>query len=300
MFVFRFSSGLVTAIIYGILSASGTQAQAPSSAPGILPPTTDPRDFQGFWQGPHLSHNFTAGFSASASASGAGANAPAGGAGPPSNGTLPGTLGPAGTLPFKPELAAKLQRDAELVLKGTAVMLWHVACRPTLGQSLLGDDIGGVEVMQTPTRVLFLSDTDNSYWEIYLDRGHPRHVKPSYFGHSIGHWEGTTLVVDTVGYNGRSYITPANINSKQLHTVTRFWKTNGGKQLNYQTSVDDPLNLTEPGTLPVAFENLMPDLMLYEDHCTQSMRPESNADMIYEDFTREEAFPYLYKKGFHQ
>jgi hypothetical protein len=277
---------LLAAVSGCLVSATDVWAQTTPSGAAVTP-SPDPRDFQGFWQGPPLDHNVTAGFT-----------------GPSSDGAAPTAAPPpvalgrtaVNSLPLRPEVAAKAQHDIQMTLKGTAVMTWHVACRPGPPQTQLSDDIGGYEVIQAPGRVLFLFDTDNTYWEVYLDRDHPQHVRPSYLGHSVGHWEGNTLVVDTIGYNGRGSVIMAAAASKQLHTVTRFWKDDSGKRLEYQTYIDDPVNLTKPASLPVAYAQWTPDHKIYEEHCTQSQRQESNADMIYEDFTREEAFPYLYKK----
>jgi hypothetical protein len=261
-------------------SASSSQAAAPRP---------DPRDFQGMWQGPMGDHGFAAGFSA-----------------PPTGGEDGGEAvglsslgGPLGELSsaLKPEAATRYQRELQLMLKGTTLMSWHVACRPSMPQNLMGDDLGGFEVVQTPTRVLFLFDTDNTYWEVYLDHDHPKNLKPTYLGHSIGHWEGNKLVIDTVGYNGRASVIRGGFPSTQLHTVTRMWKEDGSQQLKYETYVEDPVNLTRSATLPTLFVKWTPDHRIYEEHCTQSPRSENTAGMLFEDFTREEAFPYVNKKN---
>jgi len=286
----RSKSLLVT--IACCLTASSYLQAAQSTIKARL--SVDPRDFQGMWQGPMADHGFAAGFTGPPPTGGDGNGAA--GSGPAiglsSIGGLPGELSSA----LKPEAAARIKRNQALTLKGTAVMTWHVACRPGPAQNLMSDDLGGFEVVQNPTRVLFLFDTDNTYWEVYMDRDHPKNPKPSYLGHSVGHWEGNTLVIDTIGYNGRGSVIMGALPSTQLHTITRIWKEQGGKQLKYETYVEDPVNLTHPGTLPSAVVNLTPDLRIYEEHCTQSERTESVADMLFEDFTREEAFPYLYKK----
>jgi hypothetical protein len=160
---------------------------------------------------------------------------------------------------MKPATAARSERSLQMMLKGTTIMSWRVTCRPPgPAQLLLGDDLGGFEIVQTPTRVLFLFDTDNTYWEVYLDRDHPRNLKPSYPGHSIGHWESNTLVIDTLGYNGRGSLIRGAVPSTQAHTITRMWKEKDGLQLKYETTVEDPVNLTRAGTFPVALVNRSP------------------------------------------
>jgi hypothetical protein len=273
MDILRRSGGLFAALV---VCAASAHAQAANA---------DPHDFQGMWQGPPANHSFAAGFSGPPPKASGGAAVSA------STYSFVGT-----NLPLKPATLAKAAHDQELILKGTAVMTWHVACRPSMPQALMSDDLGGFQVVQTPTRILFLFDTDNTYWEVYLDRGQPPKVAPSYFGHAVGHWEGKQLVVDSIGYNGRASLIVGALPSRSMHTITRIWKSEDGKKLEYQTWLDDPVNLIHSATLPTAFVSWSPDFRLYEEHCTQNPREQNDADMIYEDFTREDAFPYFYKK----
>jgi hypothetical protein len=288
--VIRLRASFLIATIACCLAAVPCAVAQPqsSSSSQASPPRSDPRDFQGMWQGPMSDHSFAAGFSAP----------PTGGEKGEATVGLSSIGGPLGELTsaLKPATASRYQHELQMMLKGTTPMTWHVACRPSMPQNLMGDDLGGFEVVQTPTRVLFLFETDNTYWEVYLDHDHPKNLKPTYLGHSIGHWEGNKLVIDTIGYNGRASVIRSAVPSTQLHTVTRIWKEGGGKQLKYETFVEDPVNLTRSGTLPVLFVNWKPDHRIYEEHCTQNPRPENTAGMLFEDFTREEAFPFLDKK----
>ena len=98
--------------------------------------------------------------------------------------------------------------------------------------------------------IIFQTGGSHSYRIIYMDgREHPKDVKPSYYGHSIGRFEGDTLVVDTVGYNERMWI--SNLegmpHSEKLHTIERFTRTdmNNGR---YELVIDDPGAYTETWT----------------------------------------------------
>jgi hypothetical protein len=82
---------------------------------------------------------------------------------------------------------------------------------------------------------------------IYLDRtDHPENLMPSRGGHSIGRWEGDTLVVDTVGFS-KGVLHPLSgvPNSTQMHSVERFWYDNETATLNHSYSAEDPLYLLE-------------------------------------------------------
>lgn len=274
---------VIAALLCCAACAIHAQAQPPSAADDAAP-IADPRNLQGMWQAAQSDHAVAAGFKDPAKES----KSPSGAFG--------FGLGNMGKLPLNATAAARSKREVELILKGTPPMNWRVACRPGMPQAMLGDDIGGFEVVQSQDQVLFLFDTDNTYWRVYLDRDHPKNVSPSYLGHSIGRWDANKLVIDTVGYNGRGTVTLGAGPNTQLHTITRIWKENGGKQLKYETYFEDPGNLTGPVTLPVATVNWMPTHRIYEEHCSQSTRMENITDMVFEDFTREEAFPYLVKK----
>jgi hypothetical protein len=82
-------------------------------------------------------------------------------------------------------------------------------------------------------------------------RGHPDDFDPSYVGHSIGHWEGDTLVVDVVGLNddtwlGSGTVGPkyAMMHSDKMHVVERWTRT--GNVVTYEATVDDPVMFTKP------------------------------------------------------
>ena len=82
---------------------------------------------------------------------------------------------------------------------------------------------------------------------IHMDgRPHPKNLDPSFFGHSAGHWEGDSLVVDTVGFNERFWLTREGIpHTEFLHLTERFTRTDYDT-LKYEATVDDPGAYTKP------------------------------------------------------
>lgn len=268
----------------GIGSPAFSQPIATVPGPALIKPSADPRDLQGIWQSLPSNRAQAAGYEDPTKA-GEGPGGP-----PPGFG-----VANIDALPMKPEAAARARRELDFVMKGSPLMTWRVACRPSTPQALLGDDIGGYEIIQTPTQVLFLFETDNTYWRVDLDRDHPVDLQPSYLGDSVGHWDGNVLVIDTIGYNGRGSLSQGTGPNGQLHTITRVWKTSS-TELKFQTYFEDPANLTRPASLPEGTARLAPDHLIYEEHCTQGASPENYEGMIFEEFTREEAFPYLSSK----
>jgi hypothetical protein len=72
-------------------------------------------------------------------------------------------------------------------------------------------------------------------------------IAPYYSGHSVGHWEGDTLVVETAGYNDQTFLDATGApHSDQMTTVERIRRISGGKQLEALVTVTDPEYLTKP------------------------------------------------------
>ena len=89
----------------------------------------------------------------------------------------------------------------------------------------------------------------HSYRIIYMDgRQHPAKLIPTNYGHSIGKWDGDTLVVDTVGYNEKFWIdTRGTPHTNQLHFVERFTRTDFNT-MQYTATIEDPGAYTAPWT----------------------------------------------------
>jgi len=100
------------------------------------------------------------------------------------------------------------------------------------------------KIVQTPKRIYFLYEGNiHSYREIYMDRAsHPSgdRSNPTWFGDSIGRWDGNTLVVDTVGFNDRTWLDGlGHPHTERLHVVERYTRLNMGTLQNVIT-IDDP------------------------------------------------------------
>ena len=91
--------------------------------------------------------------------------------------------------------------------------------------------------VQGPKEVVMISSSFNDVRHIYLADKHSDNLKPSWYGESIGHYEGDTLVVDTIGLNDRTFVdgfeTP---HTTQLHVIERFHLIEDGKVLEVERS----------------------------------------------------------------
>jgi len=127
----------------------------------------------------------------------------------------------------------------------------HTRCKPSGGtrQFLTPYGVEFVEFPEIQRIYIFDIGGPHTFRTIYMDgRMHPKKLTPSYYGHSIGHWEGDTLVVDTVGYNEAFWLDRRGMpTTDQLHTIERF--TRGStQQIKYEITVDDPGAYTAPWT----------------------------------------------------
>ena len=129
------------------------------------------------------------------------------------------------------------------------------------------------DVVQIPKQISFFFEEDSQYFMAYLDEQHPANVKPSFFGDSVAHWEGDTLVIDTVGFNGETPIDTIQVSDK-LHTVMRLRLIENGKALENVITFDDPENFAHPWRMTLVYDRQKPDLKLYE-----SVYAEDNRDL---------------------
>lgn len=125
----------------------------------------------------------------------------------------------------------------------------HLTCRPTGVDGMLYPKLG-VAVMQTTQQIAFISEEDRNVWRVFLNQRHPVKLEPSYMGHSVGHWEGNTLVVDTLGYNGFGLLDERGTpHSDQLHLIQRITKSADGTQLDFDVTIVDPKYFSKPVTI---------------------------------------------------
>jgi hypothetical protein len=106
----------------------------------------------------------------------------------------------------------------------------------------------GMEVMQTKDKITFFSELNDALRRVYLDGRKPTALvldDPTYAGFSTGHWEGDTLVVETVGINDKGYIEGFTPHSNQM-TVKERIRFIGPGLLEDRITVTDPKALAEP------------------------------------------------------
>lgn len=121
------------------------------------------------------------------------------------------------------------------------------------------------EIIQIPGRVIMLYEWDHWVRQIWIDgRGHPSDLEPRWMGHSIGKWDGDTLVIDTVNLKDRNWLDgQGHVHSDALHIVERL-KRVAPDTLEDEITFDDPKAYTKPWTAK-AIMKLHPKWEIGED-----------------------------------
>jgi len=148
---------------------------------------------------------------------------------------------------LQPWVRDELRKANERALSGRAAYTPKERCWPIGVPGFLLYPVFPVYFVQTPKEVVMIWAEDHQVRHIYLNQRHSARVVPSWFGESVGRYEGDTLVVDTVGLNARTFVdnyrTP---HTDKLHVVERFRMIDGGKTLEAKVHVEDPGAFTTP------------------------------------------------------
>lgn len=158
----------------------------------------------------------------------------------------------------------------------------YTRCKPSSGARQVATAYGTQFIEVPELKRLYIVETGgaHSFRTIFMDgRSHPANLSPSSRGHSIGRWDGDTLVVDTVGFNEKVWIDNLGIpTTDRLHTIEKFTRISLST-LHYQITIDDPGAYTAPWTSGIPFRwtpgesfefvcqenNLAPELIMGED-----------------------------------
>jgi hypothetical protein len=149
-----------------------------------------------------------------------------------------------------PWVVEQMKRDNDEVLAGKVPFMARERCYPGgVPEFDIYRRVGPPMLffVQTPKEVLIIWRGDMQVRHIYMDVPHSEHPSPSWYGESVGRYEGDTLVVDTIGQNTKTFVdnyrTP---HTEQLHVIERFHMTDGGKNLVVDIHVEDPGAFTTP------------------------------------------------------
>ena len=141
-----------------------------------------------------------------------------------------------------PWVKERMKQDIDEILAGKkSAFTAQSSCVPAGVPFFMG--YGGpdpIVFLQTPKEVWMIWTEDNQLRRIFMNVPHTKNLKPSWYGESVGHYEGDTLVIDTIGLNDKTvvdiYRTP---HTDKLHVVERWRMIDGGKTMEAVFPVDD-------------------------------------------------------------
>jgi hypothetical protein len=169
---------------------------------------------------------------------------------------------------IQPWAQALVQKRAEELQKD----YMNVRCLPLgPGYTTAADSTGAemMKIVQTPAIIMILNP-DLTYRQIFLDgRTLESAPNPSWMGYSVGHWDGDTLVVDSFGFNDRTWLDhDGHPHSEALRTTERYRRRNFGN-LDIEVTFSDPKIYAKPWTVAVRAE-LAPDTEMVEWVCNET------------------------------
>jgi hypothetical protein len=185
----------------------------------------------------------------------------------------------------RPELtpAAKAQaaKRAELQAKGYVRSVGNMLCLPNGGPQMFVVR-SPFEIFEGFGRITFIFETEgnNQPRTIYLnEKKQPDDIYPTFNGHSIGHWEGRTLVVDTIGYNGRGTLLGGVAKSVDTHVAERFSWSPDGKVMTLNITMQDPVSLAKPWTTQLVFDRMANTEERFEVWCEPDLDAYKTVDL---------------------
>ena len=177
------------------------------------------------------------------------------------------------TVPYKPEYQALYEKT--LADRHNLIDDDYISnCIPYGFPRIVGGSPGPLELIVTPKEVWIIYQYFQQIRRIYMDVPHtPANQRwPTYYGESVGHWEGGTLVVDTVGSKEGRYDRTGAPYSDQTHSVERIRKVDA-KTLEDQITIEDPIMLAKPWTVTRRYGKMEPGARMNEFYCEVNRNP---------------------------
>jgi len=176
-------------------------------------------------------------------------------------------------IPYKPEYQAVYEKT--LADRKNLVDDDYIAdCIPYGFPRIVGGSPGPLEFIVTPKEVWIIYQYFQQIRRIYIGAEHkPAEERwPTYYGDSVGHWEGDTLVVDTVGSKAGRYDRTGAPYSDQTHSVERIRKVDADT-MEDQITIEDPVMLKEPWVVTRHYKRAAPGTRMGEFYCEVNRNP---------------------------
>ena len=171
-------------------------------------------------------------------------------------------------------------RNAAAMQSGKIMQTAWVSCRPG-AVSTMTMPREKIVVLESADEVTILFEMPRMVRRIRMNASHPENSEPGYVGDSIGRWEGDTLVVDTLGFNGYAELDArGQPTSPKLHTLERFTLAADGNSIDIETTIEDPEYYTQPFTIKRSWKK-SPARHPFEYDCMENPRQEDFENAYY-------------------
>lgn len=126
-----------------------------------------------------------------------------------------------------------------------------------------------LEIVQTPERVVIIHEGVQALREIYLNRDHPKDLDPTFSGDSVGKWQGDTLLLDTIGFNDKTWLDAVGLpHSDKMHVVERIRRPDHDTLVD-DVTIEDAVAYTKPFTVQQIYK-LKPGWEIQEYVCEEN------------------------------
>jgi hypothetical protein len=184
-------------------------------------------------------------------------------------GNFGGTLERIPKAAVKPEIIEEARRQAAAQARGEVVSYGSRWCL-TNAYPFFMQHSAAWDIVQNEDEIVQVPEVHTFARHIYLDgRKHPDpdHLLRSVNGHSIGHWEGDTLVVDSIGFTGGGGTPGGGHVGPNSHLVERFKLLERGRKLSVTFTWDDPSIYLKPHTYELTYYRSEPGTYAFEEYC---------------------------------
>jgi hypothetical protein len=170
---------------------------------------------------------------------------------------------------LKPWVVERMKKDNAEVLEGKIAFTPHSSCTHA---GVPGFHLYGFQPLyfvQTPKEVVMIYSNDQQVRHVYLDAPHSANPKPSWYGESVGHYDGETLLVDTIGLNDKTFVnnfrTP---HTQKLHVMERFKLVDNGKVMQVDITFEDPDAFNAPWSVMQRYDRVQRPMV--EEICAEN------------------------------
>jgi len=176
--------------------------------------------------------------------------------------------------PYNTQYAARYEAALAARSRGEEVLDPTSRCLPP-GMPRIMNATYPVEILQTPGRFTLIAEWSSQVRRIFTDgRKHPPEddLDASFNGHSIGHWEGQTLVVDTIGIRGDTSFDASPLTHSDQMTIQERIRLTDPKTIEDVITVTDPGAFTKPWVVTRHYRRAAPDQQILEYICEENNR----------------------------